>query len=404
MSEQGPPGFGDPDSIRATGEAAQQAVSELDKLTAEVTANVRDRVPDAWSGSAGTAAGVRWEDVNTSLAGLGSPVDAYRRRMADAATTMSQAREALRVARDFASRNNLHINPDLSVTALNPSDPNARPLATACQQILIKARAVADNAQQQIRTANQALGTAFTHNLEQLSVIAQALAPGPSGPKTRAKTSVTEEEGTAASGRTRLNEALQGRLSDRINALNDEQLMARLHEIDPSEPGAAARLKQLEWQVGNREAYVEETPQHLDTGHDLTIKDTPGGPQPVPLERGNFVHDYAEQLRPMIDPGPNGIPARYADDVAAGRVTSIANLPDGLAKEVELGDTARVDRVGGVIYDIKPNTESEIDSGLSRLREYTNLANQQGFQGRTDWTGVVVVYDAQKAAQFLPPR
>jgi uncharacterized protein YukE len=159
VSEQGPPGFGDPDSIRATGEAAQQAVSELDKLTAEVTANVRDRVPDAWSGSAGTAAGVRWEDVNTSLAGLGSPVDAYRRRMADAATTMSQAREALDIARSFASRNDLHVNADLSVTALNPSDPNAPSLATAGQQMLIKARAVADNAQQQIRTANQALGT-----------------------------------------------------------------------------------------------------------------------------------------------------------------------------------------------------------------------------------------------------
>jgi hypothetical protein len=400
VSEQGPPGFGDPDSIRATGEAAQQAVSELEKLTAEVTANVRDRVPDAWSGSAGTAAGVRWEDVNTSLAGLGSPVDAYRRRMADAATTVSQAREALDVARSFASRNNLHVNADLSVTALNPSDPNAPSLATACQQMLIKARAVADNAQQQIRTANQTLGTAFTHNLEQLWVIAQALVPGP---KTRPKSSVKEEE-TAASGRTRLNEALKGRLSDRINALDDEELMARLHGIDPTRPGAAAQLKQLEFQVGNREAYVEETPQHLDTGHDLTVKDTPGGPQPAPLERGNFVHDYAEQLRPAIDPGPNGIPAKYADDVAAGRVTSIANLPDGLAKEVELGDTARVDRVGGVIYDIKPNTESEIDSGLSRLQEYTILANQQGFQGRTDWTGVVVVYDAQKAASFLPPR
>lgn len=401
MGEQGPPGFGDPDSIRATGEAAQQAVSELDKLTAEVTANVRDRVPDAWSGDAGTAAGVRWEDVNTSLAGLGSPVDAYRRRMADAATTMAQAREALQVARDFASRYNLHINPDLSVTALNPSDPNAQPLATACQQMLIKARAVADNAQQQIRTANQTLGTAFTHNLEQLSIIAQALAPGP---KTKSKTSVKEEEEAAASGRTRLNQALKGRLSDRINALNDEELMAKLHGIDPAEPGAAAKLKQLEFQVGNREAYIEETPQHLDTGHDLTIKDTPGGSQPAPLERGNFVHDYAEQLRPMIDPGPNGIPAKYADDVAAGRVTSIANLPDGLAKEVELGDTARVDRVGGVIYDIKPNTESEIDGGLSRLQEYTTLANQQNFQGRSDWTGVVVVYDAQKAQTFLPPR
>jgi hypothetical protein len=90
-------------------------------------------------------------------------------------------------------------------------------------------------------------------------------------------------------------------------------------------------------------------------------------------------------------------------------------MPDNLLAEVRLGvrspQSPRVDRItrvrdaaGGVIYDLKPNTIGAINDGFEQLLEYVNLANAQRWGGRTDWRGVIVVYDAARARAFIPQR
>jgi hypothetical protein len=69
---------------------------------------------------------------------------------------------------------------------------------------------------------------------------------------------------------------------------------------------------------------------------------------------------------------------------------------------VKIGLHARVDRIGNVIYEVKPNTAASIKNGLEEAREYAHRANRLRFRGRTDWTAKVVVYDAAEAAKYVP--
>lgn len=138
----------------------------------------------------------------------------------------------------------------------------------------------------------------------------------------------------------------------------------------------------------------------------------PGGrQQQVSTEAGNLVHSRrnAEALRDQLGNAP--IPRQFDADVAAGNIITLDRMPDNLLAEVPLGVTSRVDRITrvqdaaeGIIYDLKPNTIGAINDGFEQLMRYVNLANAQRWGGRTNWRGVIVVYDAARARAFIPPR
>jgi hypothetical protein len=145
------------------------------------------------------------------------------------------------------------------------------------------------------------------------------------------------------------------------------------------------------------------------TGEALSDRPTPGGrPQQQSTEAGNLVHNRrnAEALREELGHAP--VPDRFAADVAAGKLMTLNRMPDNLLAEVPLGVTRRTDRITipnaaeGIIYELKPNTESGILRGFEQVLEYVNLANNRAFNGRTNWRGVVVVYDAARARAFIP--
>jgi hypothetical protein len=189
------------------------------------------------------------------------------------------------------------------------------------------------------------------------------------------------------------------RLAERIEALGDEPRMDRLRRIDPSTEKGKAELAQLEREVWvAEEGPAGQSARAPEPG--LSDRPTPGGRQPRRFERGNFAHRWLEVLRDKLT--TKDIPPRFAEEVRSGKIISVDKMPDGLRAEVELGDTARADRVGHVIYEVKPNTEESIAAGLKRVDEYARLASSRKLDGRTDWVGVVVVYDAAAAATYIP--
>jgi len=177
---------------------------------------------------------------------------------------------------------------------------------------------------------------------------------------------------------------------------------------------SAARAGTVESHVADEVAAVQER-AHLAAGKigdPHSVNPTPGGQrQRVATEAGNLVHSRrnAEALRDQLGNAP--VPGQFAADVAAGDIITLDRMPDHLLAEVPLGITSRVDRitrvlneVDGIIYDLKPNTVGAINGGFEQLMRYVNLANSQQWGGRTDWRGVIVVYDAASARAFIPPR
>jgi hypothetical protein len=170
-------------------------------------------------------------------------------------------------------------------------------------------------------------------------------------------------------------------------------------------------------QAERQERFHSGLEQEMSTGLGRSVVDKPGGSRiRIETETGQLVHQlnqvpsrtpthYAEALRNQI--GNPSIPPRFDAHVNSGEIMPLANLPNDLLAEVVLGVTSRTDRIariGGIIYDLKPNTVGSIKKGLKRMKEYVSLANKMKFDGRTDWRGVIVVYDAAKARQYIPPQ
>jgi hypothetical protein len=108
-------------------------------------------------------------------------------------------------------------------------------------------------------------------------------------------------------------------------------------------------------------------------------------PQPEEFDIGNFSHAYAEELI-SEDRLPRGLEREF-------RIV----LPD--QGEVRLD---RVDHAEGIIYEIKPNTPSQIAAGERQIVIYQQYMNEH--YPREDggsWQAEVVTYDRDDVGRFL---
>lgn len=109
----------------------------------------------------------------------------------------------------------------------------------------------------------------------------------------------------------------------------------------------------------------------------------PGGaPQPQNFDVGNFSHQYAEQLVPE------------------------SRLPRGLDAEFKIPEAAkRIDRVdwqNGRVYEVKPNTLSQIEAGEAQIKLYRAYMDEHyPLPGNRKWQGEVVTYDKPAVTEFL---
>ncbi len=118
----------------------------------------------------------------------------------------------------------------------------------------------------------------------------------------------------------------------------------------------------------------------------IKTAEKPGGaPKPEKFDVGNFAHDYAEEL--------------IAED----------KLPRGLDKEVEIrlpdggkNRLDRVDRKNGIIYELKPDTPSQVKAGENQLKLYIEYMNrEQPLGGGRKWQCKVVTYGRDTVVQLL---
>jgi hypothetical protein len=144
-----------------------------------------------------------------------------------------------------------------------------------------------------------------------------------------------------------------------------------------------AILEEFASRSGTREEQVDDLLEELDLEPRRTY---PGrAPQPETFDVGNFSHEYAEQLIPESE------------------------LPRGLDREftIELPEQGevRLDRVdwdNGTIYEIKPDTPSQVEAGERQAQLYENYMNEHYPRGggRT-WTSRVVTYRRDAVIAFL---
>jgi Restriction endonuclease fold toxin 9 len=156
-----------------------------------------------------------------------------------------------------------------------------------------------------------------------------------------------------------------------------QDIQAILSEIF-AEAQSHSKATQLDFEADIREQF----------GIGVRVK--PGGaPIPEKFEVGNFSHEYAERLIPEKKL-PRGLDPEVTID-----------LPDGSKKRMD-----RVDWKKGVIYEIKPDTPSQIEKGKKQVKlyeEYMNRREKLLGKGRR-WKGVVVTYNKKNVIQFLRER
>jgi uncharacterized protein YukE len=169
---------GDPASIQAVGNDAQQAVSTLDQLQALVNSDVTDTVPDRWGGAAAGSFDHLWYRFAAALAGLGSPLGNYAEALRAAATTMNNAKQLLQKAKDFCDSHGLYPTPELTVKAIDEQRPDAEILRQTGQAMLNAAVQAAEQARQQIRTANAKLEQDAANAQRELLEIVMAMNMG----------------------------------------------------------------------------------------------------------------------------------------------------------------------------------------------------------------------------------
>jgi hypothetical protein len=183
--------------------------------------------------------------------------------------------------------------------------------------------------------------------------------------------------------------------------------MAMVAKVDKSRPpsppaegphGARPRGSKSRFTADEIAAEGPKMGEELEEG--LSTVDKAGKSQPRQFAFGNLAHKYLEEFRAKLT--TKQIPKEFAKEVKTGELITLDKMPNGLEAEVKIGLHARVDRIGNVIYEVKPNTAASIKNGLEEAREYAHRANRLRFRGRTDWTAKVVVYDAAEAAKYVP--
>lgn len=169
---------GDPASIQAVGTGAQQAVSTLEQLQKLVDSDVTDTVPDRWGGDAADHFTHLLYKFDVAIAGLGSPIGNYAEALKAAAATMATARQQLQDAQEFCARNGLYPTPELTVKAIDNQRPDVEVAKQIGQAKLNAAVQTAEQARQQIRTANATLEKEAAAAALQLQEIAMAMSMG----------------------------------------------------------------------------------------------------------------------------------------------------------------------------------------------------------------------------------
>jgi hypothetical protein len=157
---------------------------------------------------------------------------------------------------------------------------------------------------------------------------------------------------------------------------------ARVPELDPRQIEILEEFAEAQGTASRADLEADA----LDT-YGVRDSDTPTIPdQPAPLDRGNFAHQHGDVLVPESQM-PRGLEREV-----------VITLPDGRIKRLD-----RVDRANGVIYEIKPNTPSEIASGEEQVAEYVRYMNEQ-HPRPGGWEGRVVTYDVAEAKRLLGQR
>lgn len=180
-----PEGFGTPGSVQALGTATQQARGELERLTELVNSDVTATVPDRWGGEAAGAMDRHWYRFSMAIRGMGSPLDTYAKGLEAAARTMARAREELQAAHRYADQNGLYIQPDLTVRAYQPDQPDTAARIAIAQTRVNGAKQLADEARTQIRTANTLLERHAQQSLQEMQEIIGAIGGGGRGRRPR---------------------------------------------------------------------------------------------------------------------------------------------------------------------------------------------------------------------------
>lgn len=155
----------------------------------------------------------------------------------------------------------------------------------------------------------------------------------------------------------------------------------------PKEPPAATRERGKaileEFAEGQGKATQKALEADIKSQPTIGEATKPGGaPQPQKFDVGNFSHTYAEQLIPR------------------------SKLPRGLDKEFKIPEAARrIDRVdwqNGKLYEIKPDTPSQIKAGEAQIKLYKLYMDKYyPLSGGRKWQGEVVTYDRPAVIKLL---
>lgn len=177
-----PEGFGTPDSVRAVGTAVREANGGLERLSELVNTDVTSTLPDSWGGEAASAMQRHWFRFLMAIRGIGSPLDTYAKWLEVAAQAMARAREELTAAQQYADRNGLYIQPDLTVRAYVADRADAGAQIAIAQSMVNRAKELADEARTHIRTANRMLEKHAAQSLLEMNEILAAMSmAGPGG-------------------------------------------------------------------------------------------------------------------------------------------------------------------------------------------------------------------------------
>jgi hypothetical protein len=158
---------------------------------------------------------------------------------------------------------------------------------------------------------------------------------------------------------------------------------SQIREVAPRRIGISKEtkeaFKEAQGEIALEQSVLEEW--------GISLRRKPGGKAiPEKFEIGNFAHTYAENLIPSN------------------------KLPSGLDPEVwiDLGDQGKVrlDRVDWKnrrIYEIKPDTPSQIIVGKNQVNNYVGHMNKEfpGATGSKQWEGEVVTYSRDALAEVL---
>jgi hypothetical protein len=150
--------------------------------------------------------------------------------------------------------------------------------------------------------------------------------------------------------------------------------------------GGANRAQEVLATFAEEQGQASRTDLEADIAEHTREARTPGGrPVPESFEVGNFSHRYAERLIPESQL-PRNLEAEH-----------VIRLPEGGERRID-----RLDRVNGVIYEIKPDTPYWRRMGTAQARLYAHYMNEfEPLSGGRQWQIEVVTYDRAAALRVM---